>query len=88
MAVLRRVKERYVEVKFTDNAQKPGLRGVARAIAGNRPLFILHLPTFLYSRASQRQTAIHTIATQYVLNDPILLSSMGFLAYGLYFYRF
>ncbi len=58
------VKERYVEVKPVDNAQKPGLLQSFRAIAGNRPLFILCIAN-LCTRRLQRQTGdsglLHTV---------------------------
>lgn len=42
------VKERYVEVKPLDSAQKPGLLQSFRAIAGNCPLFILCIANVCY----------------------------------------
>lgn len=77
MAVLRRqLKSAYVEVKPVDSAQKPGLLQSFRAIAGNRPLFILCIANLFYTLGapSTSNLAIQVYYTQYVLNDPILSS--------------
>ncbi|MBJ3025597.1 MFS transporter, partial [Salmonella enterica subsp. enterica serovar Kentucky] len=79
------VKERYVEVKPVDNAQKPGLLQSFRAIAGNRPLFILCIANLCTLGAFNVKLAIQVYYTQYVLNDPILLSWMGFFSMGCIF---
>lgn len=73
------VKERYVEVKPVDSAQKPGLLQSFRAIAGNRPLFILCIANLCTLGAFNVKLAIQVYYTQYVLNDPILLSPDGLL---------
>jgi GPH family glycoside/pentoside/hexuronide:cation symporter len=78
------VKERYVEVKPA-NAQKPGLLQSFRAIAGNRPLFILCIANLCTLGAFNVKLAIQVYYTQYVLNDPILLSYMGFFSMGCIF---
>ncbi|MDM2736216.1 MFS transporter [Citrobacter sp. Ct235] len=79
------VKERYVEVKPVDAAQKPGLLQSFRAIAGNRPLFILCIANLCTLGAFNVKLAIQVYYTQYVLNDPILLSWMGFFSMGCIF---
>lgn len=79
------VKERYVEVKPVDSAQKPGLLQSFRAIAGNRPLFILCIANLCTLGAFNVKLAIQVYYTQYVLNDPILLSWMGFFSMGCIF---
>lgn len=75
------VKERYVEVKPVNAAQKPGLLQSFRAIAGNRPLFILCIANLCTLGAFNVKLAIQVYYTQYVLNDPILLSGWAFLAW-------
>ncbi len=81
------VKERYVETQPANPAQKPGLLQSFRAIAGNRPLFILCIANLCTLGAFNVKLAIQVYYTQYVLNDPILLSYMGFFQHGLYFHR-
>ncbi len=73
------VKERYVETQPTNPAQKPGLLQSFRAIAGNRPLFILCIANLCTLGAFNVKLAIQVYYTQYVFNDPIL-SYMGFSA--------
>lgn len=79
------VKERYVETQPTNPAQKPGLLQSFRAIAGNRPLFILCIANLCTLGAFNVKLAIQVYYTQYVLNDPILLSYMGFFSMGCIF---
>ncbi|CAK6491536.1 Putative 2,3-dihydroxypropane-1-sulfonate exporter [Pantoea sp. Nvir] len=79
------VKERYVEVKPLDGGQKPGLLQSFRAIAGNRPLFILCIANLCTLGAFNIKLAIQVYYTQYVLNDPALLSWMGFFSMGCIF---
>ncbi len=79
------VKERYVEVKQADSAQKAGILQSFRAIAGNRPLFILCVANLCTLAAFNVKLAIQVYYTQYVLNDPILLSYMGFFSMGCIF---
>ncbi len=56
-----------------------------RAIAGNRPLFILCIANLCTLGAFNVKLAIQVYYTQYVLNDPILLSYMGFFSMGCMF---
>lgn len=79
------VKERYVETQPTNPAQKPGLLQSFRAIAGNRPLFILCIANLCTLGAFNVKLAIQVYYTQHVLNDPILLSYMGFFSMGCIF---
>jgi GPH family glycoside/pentoside/hexuronide:cation symporter len=84
------VKERYVEAPAVHNAQgsaqkKPGILQSFRAIAGNRPLFILCIANLCTLGAFNVKLAIQVYYTQYVLNDPILLSYMGFFSMGCIF---
>ncbi len=79
-----RVKERYVETQPANPAQKPGLLQSFRAIAGNRPLFILCIANLCTLGAFNVKLAIQVYYTQYVLNDPILLSYMGFSAWAVF----
>ncbi len=79
------VKERYVETQPANPAQKPGLLQSFRAIAGNRPLFILCIANLCTLGAFNVKLAIQVYYTQYVLNDPILLSYMGFFSMGCIF---
>ena len=79
------VKERYVEAQPANSAQKPGLLASFRAIAGNRPLFILCIANLCTLGAFNVKLAIQVYYTQYVLNDPILLSWMGFFSMGCIF---
>ncbi|MQI37703.1 MFS transporter, partial [Escherichia coli] len=76
------VKERYVETQPTNPAQKPGLLQSFRAIAGNRPLFILCIANLCTLGAFNVKLAIQVYYTQYVLNDINLLSWMGFFSMG------
>lgn len=57
-----------------------------RAIAGNRPLFILCVANLCTLGAFNVKLAIQVYYTQYVLNDPILLSGWAF-QHGLYLHR-
>lgn len=77
--------ERYVETQPANPAQKPGLLQSFRAIAGNRPLFILCIANLCTLGAFNVKLAIRVYYTQYVLNDPILLSYMGFFSMGCIF---
>ncbi|MBU0251967.1 MFS transporter [Enterobacter hormaechei] len=79
------VTERYVETQPANPAQKPGLLQSFRAIAGNRPLFILCIANLCTLGAFNVKLAIQVYYTQYVLNDPILLSYMGFFSMGCIF---
>ena len=79
------VKERYVEAKPVDTAKKTDLFQSFRAIAGNRPLFILCVVNLCTLAAFNVKLAIQVYYTQYVLNDPILLSYMGFFSMGCIF---
>lgn len=79
------VKERYVEQPASSPTQKPGLLASFRAIAGNRPLFILCIANLCTLGAFNVKLAIQVYYTQYVLNDPILLSWMGFFSMGCIF---
>lgn len=79
------VTERYVEAQPANPAQKPGLLQSFRAIAGNRPLFILCIANLCTLGAFNVKLAIQVYYTQYVLNDPILLSYMGFFSMGCIF---
>ncbi|KDV97787.1 sugar (Glycoside-Pentoside-Hexuronide) transporter domain protein [Escherichia coli 2-156-04_S1_C3] len=79
------MKERYVETQPANPAQKPGLLQSFRAIAGNRPLFILCIANLCTLGAFNVKLAIQVYYTQYVLNDPILLSYMGFFSMGCIF---
>lgn len=62
-----------------------GLLQSFRAIAGNRPLFILCIANLCTLGAFNVKLAIQVYYTQYVLNDPILLSYMGFFSMGCIF---
>ncbi|WP_256742208.1 glycoside-pentoside-hexuronide (GPH):cation symporter, partial [Cronobacter sakazakii] len=66
-------------------AHKPGLLQSFRAIAGNRPLFVLCIANLCTLGAFNIKLAIQVYYTQYVLNDPILLSYMGFFSMGCIF---
>lgn len=79
------VKERYVDSQPRNTAQRPGLLVSFRAIAGNRPLFILCIANLLTLAAFNIKLAIQIYYTQYVLNDPLLLSLMGFFSMGCIF---
>ncbi|UJY50407.1 MFS transporter [Escherichia coli] len=52
---------------------------------GNRPLFILCIANLCTLGAFNVKLAIQVYYTQYVLNDPILLSYMGFFSMGCIF---
>ncbi|EPN9384279.1 MFS transporter [Cronobacter malonaticus] len=78
-------RERYVEAAATSPAHKPGLLASFRAIAGNRPLFVLCIANLCTLGAFNIKLAIQVYYTQYVLNDPILLSYMGFFSMGCIF---
>lgn len=65
--------------------QKAGILQSFRAIAGNRPLFILCVANLCTLAAFNVKLAIQVYYTQYVLNDPILLSYMGFFSMGCIF---
>lgn len=64
--------------------RKSGLLQSFRAIAGNRPLFILCIANLCTLGAFNVKLAIQVYYTQYVLNDPILLSYMGFSAWAVF----
>ncbi len=78
-------RERYVEAPAARAAHKPGLLQSFRAIAGNRPLFVLCIANLCTLGAFNIKLAIQVYYTQYVLNDPILLSYMGFFSMGCIF---
>jgi GPH family glycoside/pentoside/hexuronide:cation symporter len=80
------VKERYVEVKPVDAAQKPGLLQSFRAIAGNRRCLFCALPTFARLArltSSWRFRSIHPVRTE--RPDPPFLD--GLFQHGLYLHR-
>jgi len=79
------VKERYVEAQPTTPGHKPGLLQSFKAITGNRPLFILCIANLCTLGAFNVKLAIQVYYTQYVLNDPLLLSYMGFFSMGCIF---
>lgn len=78
-------KERHIETQPANPAQKPGLLQSFRAIADSRPLFVLCIANLCTLGASNIKLAIQVYYTQYVLNDPILLSYMGFFSIGCIF---
>lgn len=80
------VQERYIDSAPANPTQKPGLLASFRAIAGNRPLFILCIANLCTLGAFNVKLAIQVYYTQYVLNDPILLSYMGFFSMGCIFF--
>lgn len=60
------VKERYVEIQPTNPAQKPGLLQSFRAIAGNRPLFILCIANLCTLGAFNVKLAIQVYYSTYL----------------------
>ncbi len=80
------VKTLYVEVKLSTNAQSPVVIAVFRAIAVRCLFCIANLCTL---GAFNVKLAIPGFGTQYVLNDPILLSgwtaSMGCIFIGVFY---
>ncbi len=78
------VKERYVENPTNQSGAKAWPVAIFRAIAGNRPLFILCIANLCTLGAFNVKLAIQVYYTQYVLNDPILLSYMGFSAWAVF----
>ncbi|CAI0985683.1 MFS transporter [Serratia fonticola] len=75
------VKERYVEIP-KPGAPKPGLLQSFKAIAGNKPLFVLCVANLCTLAGFNIKLAIQIYYTQYVLNDITLLSYMGFFSMG------
>ncbi|MGK7287749.1 MFS transporter [Buttiauxella agrestis] len=80
------VRERYVETQQPAPGHKPGLLQSFKAIAGNRPLFILCIANLCTLGAFNVKLAIQVYYTQYVLDDPLLLSYMGFFSMGCIFF--
>lgn len=78
------VKERYVVVK-PDTTEKFSVLASFKAITGNGPLFVLCIANLCTLAAFNVKLAIQVYYTQYVLNDPILLSYMGFFSMGCIF---
>ncbi len=78
------VKERYVETQPANPAQKPGLLQSFRAIAGNRPLFILCIANLCTLGAFNVKLAIQVYYTQYVLNDPSCCRIWDFSAWAVF----
>lgn len=79
------VKERYVEASVKSAGEKTGLLKSFRAIAGNKPLFVLCIANLCTLAAFNVKLAIQVYYTQYVLNDLTLLSYMGFFSMGCIF---
>ena len=77
------VKERYVEL--TPDHHKPGILKSFCAIFRNPPLLVLCIANLCTLAAFNIKLAIQVYYTQYVLNDPILLSYMGFFSMGCIF---
>lgn len=83
----RGTRERYIEdkPKPVNPGEKSGVLASFRAIAGNGPLFVLCIANLCTLTAFNVKLAIQVYYTQYVLNDPILLSYMGFFSMGCIF---
>ncbi|WP_243690541.1 glycoside-pentoside-hexuronide (GPH):cation symporter, partial [Cronobacter sakazakii] len=79
----RGVRERYVEV--VPAGHKPGMLKSFCAIFQNPPLLVLCIANLCTLAAFNIKLAIQVYYTQYVLNDPILLSYMGFFSMGCIF---
>lgn len=74
------VKERYVEPAATGH--RVSMLQSFRAIWGNRPLFVLCIANLCTLAAFNIKLAIQVYYTQYVLQDVVLLSYMGFFSMG------
>ncbi|PLR49442.1 MFS transporter [Chimaeribacter arupi] len=79
----RGVTERHLSTAPT--GARPGLLASFRAIAGNRPLFILCLANLCTLAAFNVKLAIQIYYTQYVLHDLSLMAWMGFFSMGCIF---
>ncbi|QCR36170.1 MFS transporter [Nissabacter sp. SGAir0207] len=75
----RGVTERHVAPAAS---QRASLLGSFRAIAGNRPLFVLCLANLCTLAAFNVKLAIQIYYIQYVLNDLSLMAWMGFFSMG------
>lgn len=76
------VKERYVEAAAAKTQERSGVLQSFRAIAGNKPLFVLCIANLCTLAGFNIKLAIQIYYTQYVLNDLTLLSYMGFFSMG------
>lgn len=82
------LRERYVDTtpkKAPPAGQKTSILQSFRAISGNGPLFVLCIANLCTLAAFNVKLAIQVYYTQYVLNDPYLLSYMGFFSMGCIF---
>ncbi len=80
------VKERYVETQPTNPAQKPGLLQSFRAIAGNRPLFILCIANLCTLGRLTSSSPFRSITpSTYLTIHPVVV--YGIFQHGLYFHR-
>ncbi|HDX2989044.1 TPA: MFS transporter [Escherichia coli] len=84
-AITKNPNERASLAAWRQGGATLGLLQSFRAIAGNRPLFILCIANLCTLGAFNVKLAIQVYYTQYVLNDPILLSYMGFFSMGCIF---
>ncbi|EDR3245723.1 MFS transporter, partial [Salmonella enterica subsp. houtenae] len=80
MLCYRGVKEHYVDT--TPTGHKASILKSFCAIFRNPPLLVLCIANLCTLAAFNIKLAIQVYYTQYVLNDPILLSYMGFFSMG------
>lgn len=78
------VKERYVETQPANPAQKPGLLQSFRAIAGNRPLFILCIANLCTLGAFNVKLAIGSITPSTCLTIPSCCRIWDFSAWAVF----
>ena len=83
MLCYRGVKEHYVDT--TPTGHKASILKSFCAIFRNPPLLVLCIANLCTLAAFNIKLAIQVYYTQYVLNDPILLSYMGFFSMGCIF---
>lgn len=75
----RGVKERYIVIK-PETKEKTSFLDSFKAITGNGPLFALCVANLCTLGAFNIKLALQLYYCQYVLNDPILISYMGFFS--------
>ncbi|WP_108650258.1 MFS transporter [Dongshaea marina] len=78
----RGVREYHVEAVKEPAASRPGLLQSFKAIAGNKPLFVLCIANLCTLAGFNIKLAIQIYYTQYVLHNTELMSYMGFFSMG------
>ena len=84
LVCVKGVKERYIELK-PSNAPKTSVLASFKALVGNGPLFVICIANLCTLAAFNVKLAIQVYYCEYVLNDPYLLSYMGFFSMGCIF---